>query len=136
MCVYWGEGRWLLCHVYQNGYVHLSPHIDLPEALSKFSCLSLDSVLNTKAIASFYTVAYSKNLEVQRTILLSAVVLESQYIYYLLSLLNQLKIIHKIQVDDGQNITVISKEGFGECIFRYCYDTLELDELICSGWPC
>lgn len=72
-----GGGQWLLCRVCQNGYVHLSPHTDLPEALSKFSCFSLDSVLNTKVIASFYNGPYSKNLEVQRTISSSAVVLES-----------------------------------------------------------
>lgn len=124
MYVYWGEGQWLVCHVYQNRYVHLSPHTDFLEALSKFSCFSLDSFLNTKVIASFYNVAYLKNLEVQRTILLRAVVLESQYIYYWLSLLDPLKIIHKIKVNDGQSITIISKEIFGEWVYRYCYDTL------------
>lgn len=69
-----GGGQWLVCRVGQNRYVRLSPHTDLPEALSKFCCFSLDSVLNTKVIGSFSSGAYSKNLEVQRTVSSSAVV--------------------------------------------------------------
>lgn len=90
-----------------------------PEALSKLSYFSLDSVSNTKVITPFPNVTYAKNMEIQGTVLLSAVVLQSQCIYYFLSpqILNQLKIIYKIQINDSQNITIISKEGFGrKCI--------------------